>query len=303
MLRQIKQYKEKKMVTIGITSYSLSRAVNNDKMSVPEAIKFAAEHGAKHMEISASGKFILNGNPQLLQQVKEEVKKAGMVLSSYTLGANFVQPDTASYRKEIDRIKSEVEIAAQLGVTRMRHDCGWRSGEENTQENFEKDFPLFVDACGEIADHAAKYGITTSVENHGFYVQNSERVRRLIVAVGRKNFRTTLDVGNFLCVDEDPVSAVMSNLPYASMIHFKDFHIRRQATPPPDTAGYIKTLHGKYIRGAITGDGDVDLDTIAKLIKESSYDGFLSVEFEGWGDCIEGCTRAMKNVLTIFDRV
>lgn len=184
----------------------------------------------------------------------------------------------------------------------MRHDCGWRAAEENTQENFEKDFPLFVDACGEIADYAAKYGITTSVENHGFYVQNSERVRRLVVAVGRKNFRTTLDVGNFLCVDEDPVSAVMNNLPYASMIHFKDFHIRRQVTPPPCTDGYIKTLHNNYIRGAITGDGDIDLDTISRLIKESGYDGFLSVEFEGWGDCIEGCSRALKNVIALFER-
>ncbi len=290
------------MVTVGITSYSLSRAINSEKISIPEAIRLAAELGAKHFEVSPSGKLILNGNDELTSLVREEVKKAGMELSSYTVGANFVQPDMEAYRKEIERVKTEVEVGAKLGVTRMRHDCGWRGGEENTQENFEKDFPLFVDACGEIADYAAKYGITTSVENHGFYVQSSERVRRLIVAVGRKNFRTTLDVGNFLCVDEDPVSAVMNNLPYASMIHFKDFHIRRQATPPPDTAGYIKTLHNKYIRGAITGDGDVDLDTISKLIKASNYEGFLSVEFEGWGDCIEGCTRAMKNVLAIFER-
>ena len=290
------------MVTVGITSYSLSRAINSEKISIPEAIRLAAELGAKHFEVSPSGKLILNGNDALTSLVKEEVKNAGMVLSSYTVGANFVQPDLEAYRKEIERVKSEVEVAAKLGAARMRHDCGWRGGEENTQENFEKDFPLFVDACGEIADYAAKYGITTSVENHGFYVQNSERVRRLVVAVGRKNFRTTLDVGNFLCVDEDPVCAVMNNLPYASMIHFKDFHIRRQATPPPDAAGYIKTLHNKYIRGAITGDGDVDLDTIAKLIKEANYDGFLSVEFEGWGDCIEGCTRALKNVIAIFER-
>lgn len=290
------------MVTVGITSYSLSRAVNNDKMTVEEAIRFSAEHGAKHLEVSASGKLILNGNDALLDLVKKEVKNAGMVISSYTLGANFVKESMEEYRNEIKRIKEEVEVGARLGATRMRHDCGWRSGEENTQENFEKDFPLFVDACGEIADHAAKYGITTSIENHGFYVQNSERVRRIVVSVGRKNFGTTLDVGNFLCVDEDPVSAVMNNLPYATMIHFKDFHIRRQATPPPDTTGYIKTLHNKYIRGAITGDGDVDLDTIAKLIKGSNYDGFLSVEFEGWGDCVEGCARALKNVQEIFAR-
>ncbi|MBO5761879.1 MAG: sugar phosphate isomerase/epimerase [Lentisphaeria bacterium] len=290
------------MVTVGITSYSLSRAVNSEKISVPEAIRFAAEHGAKHFEISASGKLVLNGNDELAELVKKEVRDAGMVISSYTIGANFVKPDMEAYRNEIARVKSEVEIAAKMGATRMRHDCASRPLEENTQENFEKDFPLLVDACGEIADHAAKYGITTSVENHGFYMQNSERVRRLVVSVGRTNFRTTLDVGNFLCVDEDPVSAVMNNLPYASMIHFKDFHIRRQSTPPPDGAGYIKTLHNKYIRGAITGDGDVDLDTIAKLIKEANYDGFLSVEFEGWEDCMEGTARALKNVLAIFER-
>ena len=70
------------MVTVGITSYSLSRAINSEKISVPEAIRLAAELGAKHLEVSPSGKLILNGNDELTAIVKEEVKKAGMVLSS-----------------------------------------------------------------------------------------------------------------------------------------------------------------------------------------------------------------------------
>ena len=289
------------MIKIGFTSYSLAAALSSGEMSISEAIHFTAGLGAQHMEICPG--FFGEMNDEMIQTIVSAAKECKIDLSSYTISANCIQPDAAAVRKEIERVKKEVEIAAKLGVTRMRHDCGWRPPAECSYANFDKDIEIFADACGQVADKAKGYGIVTSIENHGFYVQGSERVQRVVLAVNRDNFRTTLDVGNFLCVDEDPVSAVMSNLPYASMIHFKDFHIRRQATPPPDGAGYIKTLHGKYIRGAITGDGDVDLDTIAKLIKESSYDGFLSVEFEGWGDCIEGCTRAMKNVLTIFDRV
>ena len=134
--------------------------------------------------------------------------------------------------------------------------------------------------------YAAKYGITTSIENHGFYVQGSERVKRIVLGVNRANFGTTLDVGNFLCADEDPVSATMNNISIATMIHFKDFHIKRSA--PPQEGGYIKTFHGNYLRGALTGDGDVDLKRISKIINESGYEGYLSVEFEGWEDPLFG---------------
>jgi len=229
----------------------------------------------------------------MVNTIVKAAKDCKIDLSSYTIGANFVQPDAAAVAKEIERVKAQVEIAAKLGVTRMRHDCGWRPQPECTYENFNREVEIFADACGQIADKAKAYGIVTSIENHGFYVQGSERVQRVILAVNRDNFRTTLDVGNFLCVDEDPECAVLNNIGYASMIHFKDFHIRRQVTDP---AGFIKTLHGRYLRGAVTGDGDVDLPTICKIIKNSGYDGYLSIEYEGREECKFACTRAIKNV-------
>ena len=283
------------MIKVGFTCYSFASALRSGTMNIVEAIRFAAGLGARHMEISP-GNFLAM-TPENIDLIVRTVKECDMELSSYTIGANFVQPDAASVAKEIERIKGEVENAARLGVTRMRHDCGWRPQPECSYANFEKDIEIFADACGQIADKAKTYGIVTSIENHGFYVQNSERVQRVILAVNRDNFRTTLDVGNFLCVDEDPECAVMNNIPFASMIHFKDFHIRRQVTDP---AGFIKTLHGRYLRGAVTGDGDVDLPAICKIIKNSGYDGFLSIEYEGREECKFACTRAIKNVTELL---
>lgn len=286
------------MIKLGLSSYSLSQAVNKGEMDILDVVRFVAENGGSHLEISP-GALKLTGDDELIGRIIATAKEVGIVISSYTIGANFIQPTPEAYRAEVERVKLEVETGAKLGVTRMRHDAGWRPIPETTYEQFEKDLPAVVGACGEIADAAAKYGITTSIENHGFHFQASERIQRLILAVNRDNFRTTLDVGNFLCVDEDPEAATANNIGYASHIHFKDFHIHRD---PPVKEGYIKTAHGRYIRGAVTGDGDVNLDAIVKIIKAAGYAGFLSIEYEGWDECRGACKRALKNVQALLDR-
>ena len=285
------------MLKVGLSSYSLSRAINKGEMDIFGAIRFVAERGGKHIEIVPGNSYVVTGNDALAADIVKAVKETGMEISSYTIGANFLLPTADAVRTEVERVKKEVETAAKLGVTRMRHDVGSRPGPESTYEQFEKDLVIATDVCGEIADYAKPYGITTSIENHGVLFQGSERVQRLVLAVNRDNFRTTMDVGNFLCADEDPEIATMNNVRFASMIHFKDFHIRR--TEPPCKDGYIRTLHGRFIRGAITGDGDVNLPAIVRIIKEANYDGFLSIEYEGWEECQSACDRALKNVLAL----
>ena len=185
------------MIKIGFTSYSFSKAVNAGTIDYLKSIELAAEYGAEHIEIAKD----LSAEQELIESVKATAKAQNLDLSSYTIGANFVQPDAEAVRKEVERIKGQIEIGAKLGVQRMRHDCGWRPIPEAGIDQFDKELPLFIDCCGELADYAAKYGITTSIENHGFYVQGSERVKRIVLGVNRANFRTTLDVGNFLCAD------------------------------------------------------------------------------------------------------
>lgn len=62
-----------------------------------------------------------------------------------------------------------------------------------------------------IADYAAQFGITTTIENHGFSVQASDRVQRVLHAADL-NFKMKLDIGNFMYVDENPIISVMKNL-------------------------------------------------------------------------------------------
>jgi len=285
---------------LGVSTYSLSRAIKAGDMDVFGVIQWIADNGGQHVEIVPIG-FTLDDNPELVDAIVKKAADAGIEISNYAIGANFAVGDEEQLQQEIARVKKQVDIANRLGVKRMRHDVASRPIPETSVAQFDADFDRLVRACAEIADYASQYGIVTSVENHGFFIQASERVHRLINAVNRPNFRHTVDVGNFLCVDENPVSAVRKSLPYASMIHLKDFYVRPSYRNPGD--GWFRTAGQNYLRGAIVGQGDIDIPEIIRLIKASGYDGYISIEFEGKEDCVWGTKTALDNAKRIWDEV
>ncbi|MCW3795349.1 sugar phosphate isomerase/epimerase [Paenibacillus sp. LS1] len=284
---------------VGLSTYSLQQALDRKELTVPDAIRWIADQGGEHVEIVPMG-FSLIDNPELINEIKAVAKEVGIDISNYAIGANFaVQEDAEALEQEIQNVMRHVDVVAALGVKLMRHDVAFRPAPEGTVTQFEIDLPVLVKACQRIADYAAGFGITTSVENHGYYVQSSERIQRLLHETARSNFKTTLDVGNFLCVDEDPVSAVKNNIPYASIVHAKDFYWRPSYRNPGE--GWFQTSHGNYLRGAIVGQGDIDMPEVFRVLKQSGYDGYISVEFEGMEDCKTASRIAMDNVRRLWE--
>lgn len=283
---------------LGISSYSLYSAMKTGEMSILDVMEWVAEQGGEHIEIVPNLGFTLEDGG-LVSDIREKAREVGLDISNYAIGANFITESEEKFQAEIERVKKEVDIANQLGVKLMRHDVAWRPIPETSIQQFESDLPKLVSSCREIADYAAQYGITTSIENHGYYVQASDRVQSLINHVDRPNFKTTLDVGNFMCADEDSISAVKKNISYSSMVHIKDFYLR--STHPGE--GWMETISGNYLRGAIIGHGDINMKEVIKIVKNSGYDGYLSVEFEGMEECKHACKISLDNVRRIWNEI
>ncbi|WP_054711129.1 sugar phosphate isomerase/epimerase [Bacillus sp. JCM 19041] len=282
----------------GISSYSLNQAIQSGEMTILDVVDYVADVGADHIEIVPIG-FDLLENPALVDEIANRTRARGLEISNYAVGANFIQETTEEYESVIETVKKHVDVASRLGASRMRHDVASRKLEETSFAFFEEDLPSLVAACQEIADYASQYNIITSVENHGFYIQASERVQRLVRAVNRDNFKTTLDIGNFLCVDEDPLVGVANNLSYASIVHFKDFYCRK-SNNLPIKEGWLQTSSGRYLRGAIVGHGDVAISEIVAFIQEKGYDGYVSIEFEGMEDCRIGAKLGLQTIKQLW---
>ncbi|MFC5449246.1 sugar phosphate isomerase/epimerase family protein [Paenibacillus aestuarii] len=285
---------------VGLSTYSLLGALKTGEMTVLDAIAWISEHGGEHMEIVPYG-FTLVDQPELAIAVREKAKEAGIELSNYSMPTNFVQPTEDAFEAEVERVKQHVDLVHKLGMKHMRHDVTAFTlpPEAMTIQWFEEHLHAMVKGSCLIADYAAQYGITTTIENHGFSVQASDRVQRVLTEVNRPNFKTTLDIGNFMCVDEQPLIGVRKNLPYASLIHVKDFYFRHYDEDPGE-GPWFRTSNGNYLRGAIVGQGDLDLRRILKLIKASGYDGYMTVEFEGMEECKSASKIAMNNLRRLW---
>ncbi|WP_419875048.1 sugar phosphate isomerase/epimerase family protein [Candidatus Pristimantibacillus sp. PTI5] len=283
---------------LGISTYSLYGALQRGEMTIQDVIVFIASLGAEHAEIVPLG-FNLTENPELIEEIKKQAQKSGIELSNYAVGANFSGLDDEQFEQEIERLKREVDIAAALGVKKMRHDVA--SSQNLSISNFLMELPRLAKACQIIADYAAPHGITTSVENHGYYIQDSDRVQALIEVVDRPNFKTTLDIGNFLCVDENPYAAVLNNIGLASMVHIKDFYYRPATDNPGE--GWFKSKSGNWLRGAIVGHGDIAIPQVLGLVKDSGYDDFISIEFEGLEDCRLGTRLGFEFVKRVWNEL
>jgi sugar phosphate isomerase/epimerase len=312
-------------MNIGVSSYSFSQSFASGAMDVLDAIDWIAASDATHFELTGVGLVAtvatlergapvgswdpaaypdptrniaqdLVNQPALIAAIKQRAGEKGVPLSNYAVGADFRLEDTAA---EIARIKQHIDIAHALGIPFFRHDVVAWAWRDQDQAEFEETFAAIVPICQELADYAAPLGITTSIENHGFCFNNSERVRRLVHAVDRPNFRTTLDLGNFLCVDELPVSAVPRNLPIASVVHLKDFFIR-DASPGE---GWLATPAGNAIQGAIVGFGDLPMRRLLGLVKAAGFDGPIAIEYEGQVPDLLAIASSIANARRIWSEV
>ncbi|QNK58642.1 sugar phosphate isomerase/epimerase [Paenibacillus sp. PAMC21692] len=283
---------------LGISTYSLFQATKTGEMSLLDVIDFIADIGGDHVEVAPLG-IDLTDEPEMVQAICQRAADKKLEISNYSIVAEFGNKQPEELEEEIRRVKRHVDIAAALGVKHMRHDVA--SSRDTSIRNFCSLLPKLADACRQIADYAAPLGITTSVENHSNLIQASDRVQMLVQETGRGNFKTTLDIGNFMCADEDPVVAVASNLPFASMIHLKDFYLRPSSHNKGE--GWFPTIHGNYLRGSILGDGDINMREVLRLIKKSGYNGYFSIEFEGMEECKRATGICLDNARRIWDEV
>ncbi len=286
---------------VGLSVYSLEREFEKG-LTIEEAFKWTKENGGDYVELVS---FVTDfkTNPELIQRTIDASKKYDIEIQTYCTPGDVCDKSEEEFEAEIASLKEHIDIAAKLGVKVVRHDLSSfsRTAEENVIENYDKDLPKIIEACKRLSDHAKQYGITVTVENHGFYINGGDRVRRLMIGVDRENFGCTLDIGNSLCVDEDPLVCVETLLPYAVAVHFKDFFIRDTDEFIGEDEIWFKSNHKRYLRGTIIGQGEIDVKTIAKRIKDFGYDRTVTIEFEGMEDSFIGSRAGMRNVRKLFD--
>lgn len=280
---------------ISVTSYSFQQYLNQGKIDRLGMIDKAREIGLDAIEFTQLPGETFEERCELAKKLRERADSLGMPIISHTVGANLYQGSAEADAAEVERIKRQLDIAKILGAPVLRHDLCWSIPKEGAVRSFDQMIPTLAKNTKEITEYAANLGIRTCSENHGHVAQDSDRMERFFNAVSHENYGLLVDIGNFVCVDEDNVTAVSRVAPYAIHAHAKDFHLSKDKKE-----GWGQSRGCNYYKGAVLGEGDVDVKRCIEVLKRAGYDGYLSIEFEGSEDCIEGISKGFAYLKTLI---
>ncbi|MEM1083611.1 MAG: sugar phosphate isomerase/epimerase family protein [Verrucomicrobiota bacterium] len=264
---------------IGVSSYSFWGFRRDDLRPLELNLDHAARMGFDGLEILQ--RQLLTTDRATLQKIKRHAFLLGLDLMGYSTHQGFLSPDKDERQKSIDHTLDCLEQAYQLGIPTMRVNSGrWgtskdfdelmakRGIEEPIEGHDEEDaFEWVIDAYSKLVPEAEKRGVVMGLENHWGLGVTPEGVLRVVEAIDSPWLRVTLDTGNFL------------ENPYDRLAKLASETVLLQA----------KT----YFGGGRWYTLDLDYARIASIMRKASFTGYVSLEFEGKADPLEGIPESL----------
>jgi len=163
----------------------------------------------------------------------------------------------AGRERRMDFLKRCVDIAEGLGSLAVSF---W-SGALAPGQSKRAAFDLLSKACAELSDYAAEKDVVLAFEPEpGMLVDTLAKYDRLAEAVGRDNFRLTIDVGHLQCNEADPPADLIRRYaPQLANVHLDDM---------------CRGAHDHLF----FGEGEVDFGPVFAALEAAEYEGPACVE-------------------------
>jgi sugar phosphate isomerase/epimerase len=211
-----------------------------------------------------------------VRPLEAALRRAGLDVCSYDIHCDLVARDEFVRQSELARIRVGLQRAAFFGAPVVLVVPGILPHGVSVSQAQE----WYADGLRSSLPAARHVGITLSIENIGMdamavYCGLPEHVNR-IWSYADEAVAAVYDAGNFLMSGKDPLAAMRELKPPMIHTHFKDWEIVDKGH-----ADAFAGIDGRQYLGVVLGRGVVDLRGTLAALAERSYDGYLSVEYEG----------------------
>ena len=184
----------------------------------------------------------------------------------------------------VDNHKKWVEAAKFLGCDHIRVNAQGYGSEEEVSKNASES----LSALGEFSE---PYGVDIIVENHGGYSSDANWLVNVIKNTGKKNVGTLPDFGNFCVKKNQNLSDWGATSDECSYEYDKYLGVK-QMLP------YARSISAKSYSFDNNGNSiEIDYFRMLKIIKESGYNGYISIEYEGDGHSEEEGIKLTQELL------
>ncbi len=254
--------------------------------TVPEAIELFHRIGLDGAEIVIQDGY-RSGLPtdcpeETLQQVKECAKKNHIEICALTpYNSHFNALDETLRQAEIAAIERVIGYCEFLGAKFIRiYGGNIAPGEE---DHWAQKHHKLVESMRYLGDRAGEKGVTLVIENHfNTMTLSARQTADTIRDIGNDHVRILYDQANLAFTgQEDYPEAIAIQRGLVAYMHVKDlvFKGQNKAFISSDDVSHPDE-DSRNVITRIVGDGVLDWPKILAGMKETGYDGWLSLEYE-----------------------
>ncbi len=264
---------------LSCSSQSFDVKFQSGEMDLFTFIDYANSIGINCVEFE--DKHFLSKDDEYLGKIKNMLKEKNMKCSNLAFFCSFGYLTDHENENEVAKAFEWMQVAKKIHAENFRLFAGWVGGPdmelglkgpacEKTPEAWTKMVEYLTKCC----DEAKKLNLTCVIENHnhGGFLSSSADVRKLFRELKCDNASLLLDTGNYT----DSVEGIKVT------IHLATRHIH---------------LKLRYIEDSGL-DRFFDVPLILSIIKNSCFNGTLSMEYEGTQDpydCIPKMVKFLKD--------
>lgn len=275
---------------ISVSMYSLASAIKKEQWSIIDFIDYASKIPVDGVELLDM--YWADNNNLEIEQVKRTLDSLDLKVSAYDVTNNFVKETIEERKAEVKKVLDGIEVAKMLDTNIVRVLCGDINGELT----FEEGASWIIEGLKKCAEVAEKAQVYLAIENHGLLAGTIAQVVEILKEVNSPYVKSNFDTGNFLLVHEKPTEAFNQLKNEIVHVHFKDFREKIET----DSFNGFRSTEGVELIGVIPGDGEVDLAYIVDGLKEVNYEGWLSIEYEGYDDAKLANVKAVSRLRNLL---
>ncbi len=246
-------------VKTSLNAYSFNKTLNDQLkgrgkgVSLFDLIHFCAEQGFDAIDPTG---YFFPGYPKVpsdayLNDFKRRAFENGVDISGTGVRNNFAAPDKEARAADVRHTKEWVEVAARMGAPVLRV----FAGPVPEGYTWNQVAAWMADALKECAEHGKKHGVLIGLQNHGDMLKNADEVLKILEMVDSEWIGSIVDTGYFLTAD-----------PYVDMARVLPYAVNWQV---------------KEKSGMKFDSPKIDMNRIARIVKEGGYRGYLPIETLG----------------------
>lgn len=251
------------MFKYSMMSYTVARQMPENKANIKELCKLTRELGLDAIDFVG----IYGNDPHEVRTIADDY---GLKVICYTFFTNLHEQDPALHQANLEAFKNELEVANILGTKLVMLPCSEQNGYSRDELRAK-----VIHGLKDAVQIAKAAGIVVSIEHYPRAASPFVTAADVNEALSQiPELRLTYDNGNCLTGGDDPCHAFLASREKIVFTHFKDWGFSTEHCPG-------KYLNGKSYAPELIGRGIIDYTSLMQTMKDSRYQGYINIEYEG----------------------